>query len=132
MVRWDVERSPMSVQLLVGLGADHGLRPHVCLESTGLAEDSLRDTGTTVSARQELTVVANLLRALGDPPGLGLEAGIRYHLTTYGIWGFAMISSPAWRSAIDLGLRSLDLTFGFTRIQARDHGGAPGSSAPAS
>ncbi len=25
MVRWDVERSPMSVQLLVGLGADHGL-----------------------------------------------------------------------------------------------------------
>ena len=65
-------------------------------------------------------MIANLLRALGDPPGLGLEAGIRYHLTTYGIWGFAMISSPTWRSAIDIGLRYLDLTFAFTRIQARD------------
>ncbi len=122
MVRWDVERSPISVQLLVGLGADYGLPAPVCLESTGLAEESLRDTDATVSARQELTVVANVLRALGDPPGLGLEAGIRYHLTTYGIWGFAMISSPTWRSAIDIGLRYLDLTFAFTRIQARDRG----------
>jgi len=122
MVRWDVERSPMSVQLLTGLGADHGLPAHVCLESTGLAQEQLRDTGATVSARQELTVIANLQRALGDPPGLGLEAGIRYHLTTYGIWGFAMISSPTWRSAIDIGLRYLDLTFAFTRIAARDRG----------
>jgi hypothetical protein len=40
MVRWDVERSPMSVQLLVGLGVDHGLPSRVCLESTGLAGDS--------------------------------------------------------------------------------------------
>jgi AraC-like DNA-binding protein len=122
MVRWDVERPPMSVQLLIRLGADHGLSARVCLESTGLAEEGLSDTGATVSARQELTIIANLLRALGDPPGLGLEAGIRYHLTTYGIWGFAMISSPTWRSAIDIGLKYLDLTFAFTRIQARDRG----------
>lgn len=122
MVRWDVERSPMSVQLLVGLGADHGLPAPVCLESTGLAEEGLREVGTTASPRQELMVMANLLRVLGNPPGLGLEAGIRYHLTTYGIWGFAMISSPTWRSAIDTGLRYLDLTFAFTRIQARDRG----------
>jgi len=39
VVRWDVERSPMSVQLLVRLGADHGLPAQVCLESTGLAEE---------------------------------------------------------------------------------------------
>ena len=122
MVRWDVERSPMSVQLLVGLGADRGLPARVCLESTGLTEEHLRDTGAAVSARQELTVIENLLGELGDPPGLGLEAGIRYHLTTYGIWGFAMISSPTWRSAIDIGLRYLDLTFAFTRIVARDRG----------
>ena len=122
MVSWDVERSPMSVQLLVRLGADHGLPARACLESTRLTEEILRDTGATVSARQELTVIENLLRGLGDPPGLGLEAGVRYHLTTYGIWGFAMISSPTWRSAIDIGLRYLDLTFAFTRIQARDRG----------
>ena len=122
MVSWDVERSPMSVQLLVRLGADYGLPAEVALDSTGLTTERLRDTSATVSAHQELTVIANILQALGDPPGLGLEAGIRYHLTTYGIWGFAMISSPTWRSALDIGLRYLDLTFAFTRIRARDGG----------
>ena len=122
MVRWDVERSPMSVQLLVRLGADYGVPAEVALKSTGLVAERLRDPSTTVSARQELAVIANLLRALGDPAGLGLEAGIGYHLTTYGIWGFAMISSPTWRSALDIGLRYLDLTFAFTRIRVCDGG----------
>jgi len=112
----------MSVQLLTRLGADYGLPAEVCLDRTGQSVEGLRDPDATVSARQELTVIANLLRALGDPPAIGLEAGIRYHLTTYGIWGFAMISSPTWRSAIDVGLRYLDLTFAFTRIQAREQG----------
>lgn len=49
-------------------------------------------------------------------PGLGLLAGTRYHLTTHGIWGFALISSPNLRSAIGFGLRYLDLTFAFSRI----------------
>jgi hypothetical protein len=84
--------------------------------------EDLGDAAAAVGARQELTVTANLLSALGDPPGIGLESGIRYHLTIYGIWGFAMISSPSWRSAIDIGLRYLDLTFAFTRIAARDRG----------
>src|SRR5262249_28961738 len=85
-------------------------------------EPVLRDPSAAVSARQELTVIVNVLRALGNPPGLGLEAGVRYHLTTYGIWGFAMISSPSWRSAIELGLRYLDLTFAFTSIRGWDRG----------
>jgi Arabinose-binding domain of AraC transcription regulator, N-term len=97
MVRWDVERAPTSVQLLVGLGADYGLTAQTCLKRTGLRVENLGDPAAAVGARQELTVIANLLAALGDPPGIGLEAGIRYHLTTYGIWGFAMISSPSWR-----------------------------------
>ena len=73
MVSWDVERSPMSVQLLVRLGADHGLPAQACLESTRLTEESLRDTGATVSARQELTVIANLLRALAPMRFAGFD-----------------------------------------------------------
>jgi AraC-like DNA-binding protein len=110
------------VRLLTRLGAEHGLSPQVCLEGTGLQEPVLRDPFATVSARQELTVISNLLRALGNPPGLGLEAGVRYHLTTYGVWGFALLSSPTWRSAIEVGLRYLDLTFVFADIRARERG----------
>ena len=122
MVRWDVERAPGSVQLLTRLGADYGVPAQRCLERTGLNEEGLRDPAATVTAKQELAVIANLQRALSDTPGIGLEAGTRYHLTTYGIWGFALISSPTWRSALDVGLRYIDLTFAFTRIQAREQG----------
>jgi AraC-like DNA-binding protein len=122
MVRWDVERAPMSVQLLTRLGADYGVPARACLECTGLTEEDLRDPSATVTAKQELTLIANLVRTLGDTPGIGLDAGTRYHLTTYGIWGFALISSPTWRSAIDVGLRYIDLTFAFCRIQAREQG----------
>lgn len=120
MVRWDVERAPMSALLLTRLGADHGLAPSVCLDGTGLTERSLLDPDTTVTARQELTIIANLVGALPARPSLGLDAGVRYHLTTYGIWGYALISSRSWRSAIDVGLRFVDLTFAFTRIFALD------------
>ena len=116
MRRWDVERAPMSALLLTRLGADHGLAPSVCLDGTGLTERSLLDPDTTVTARQELTIIANLVGALPARPSLGLDAGVRYHLTTYGIWGYALISSRSWRSAIDVGLRFVDLTFAFTRI----------------
>jgi len=122
MVRWDVERAPGSVQLLTRLGGDYGVPAQACLERTGLSEECLRDPAATVTAKQEQTVIANLHRVLSDTPWIGLEAGTRYHLTTYGIWGFALISSPTWRSALDVGLRYVDLTFAFTRIQAREQG----------
>jgi AraC-like DNA-binding protein len=122
MVRWEVTRAPMSVQLLVTLGAERGVPAETCLARTGLREEVLRDPNVEVSAKQELTVIDNLVTALGDPPGLGIEAGVRYHLTTYGIWGFALISSPTWRSAIEVGLRHIDLTFAFCRFRAREDG----------
>lgn len=58
MVRWDVERAPTSVQLLVGLGADYGLTAQTCLERTGLRVENLGDPAAAVGARQELTVIA--------------------------------------------------------------------------
>ncbi|MFF0750455.1 AraC family transcriptional regulator [Streptomyces sp. NPDC004267] len=123
MGNWDIARPPASMRLLTGLGVDHGLPPWVCLEGTGIRVEELRDPAATVTVRQELTVISNLLRALGDPPGLGLEAGVRYHLTTYGVWGFAVSSSRDWRSAIETGLRHLDLTFAVGRIHARERVG---------
>lgn len=123
MVHWDLPRTPASVLLLTQLGAEHGVAVEDSLRGTRLRPEQLADPAADVSARQELTVIANLLAALGNRAGLGLEAGVRYHLTTYGIWGFAIISSPTARSAVEIGLRYLDLTFAFCRIQAREYAG---------
>ena len=120
MVNWNIPRTPTSVLVLVRLATEHGVTAEVCLRGTGLDMYRLQNPSSDVTARDEQIVIANLLEALDYPDGIGLAAGKRYHLTTYGIWGFALISSPTLRSAIDVGLRYLDLTFAFTRIRSRD------------
>jgi AraC-like DNA-binding protein len=102
---------------------ERGVPEDVALRGTRIRAEQLLNPDLEVSAKQELRVIANLLDALDDPAGLGLEAGARYHLTAYGIYGFALISSPSLRSAIEVGLRYLDLTFAFSRMRAREEDG---------
>lgn len=112
----DLPRPPASALLLTTLGQEHGVSADDALAGTGLALDTLTSPETSVSGRQELRLVQNLLAAVDDATGLGVEAGLRYHLTTHGIWGFALSSCPTVRSAIEVGLRYVDLTFAFTRM----------------
>ncbi|HKY58001.1 MAG TPA: AraC family transcriptional regulator [Aeromicrobium sp.] len=115
-------RPPTSLQVMVSFGEELGVSPEVALAGTGLRPEQVKDPTVEVTPRQELTVGTNVLDALGHPPGLGLELGLRYHLTTYGIWGFALASSPTFRSAIDVGLRYMDLAYSPGTIHARDVG----------
>ncbi|WP_394233429.1 AraC family transcriptional regulator [Pseudomonas anguilliseptica] len=109
-------RSITSAQLLTQLGLDHGLSVEQCLRDTGLSPLQLAELHSEIEGTQELQLVRNLIDALPDLDDLGLQAGLRYQLTTYGIWGYALLSSQSFRQAADLGLRYLDLTFAFNRI----------------
>jgi AraC-like DNA-binding protein len=120
---WDQLRSSASAALLVQLAAEHGITSQRCLRGTGITREALDDPAGEIRAHQELAVVRNIVRALGDPPGLGLEAGSRYHLTTYGIWGFALISSATLREAISVGVDFLDLSYTFVDIRTEEHAG---------
>ncbi|MFE6923883.1 AraC family transcriptional regulator [Nocardia sp. NPDC057663] len=119
MAHWDIPRTPMGALLTTRLGAERGVPVETCLRGTGLTADLLADPNAEISATAELAVIANLLRALDNPPGLGLRAGTLFRLTSYGMWGFALISSPTPRSAIQAGLQFIDLTFAFSDIQVR-------------
>ena len=110
------KRSITTLQLLTQLGLEHGLDLHTCLEGCGLTPLQLADTQHEIEPQQELRMVANLTQALAQITDLGLQAGLRYQLTTYGIWGYAMLSSQSFRQAAELGLRYLDLTFALTQI----------------
>jgi hypothetical protein len=108
-------RSAASALLLARLGAEHGVDPATTLAGTGLDLDALRMPGAEVTGRQELTLLRNL-QAACPLPELALEAGRRYHLTTYGIWGFALASSPTVRDALAVGSTFVDLSFTFCRL----------------
>lgn len=116
MPDWSLPRSPASALLLTRFGAEHGVPEDVCLRSTRLRPEVLADPHGEVTADQELHIVRNLLRALPQVAAPGLRAGARYHLTTHGIWGFALVSSSTLRDAITVGLRHLNLTFAFCHV----------------
>ncbi len=118
MSPWPERRSISSARILTGLAADYGVTPEQCLRGTGIPVAHLEDNTREIDARQELRIVDNLLDACGGfRPGMGLAAGLRYHLTSYGIWGYALISSPTLRDAIQMGMRYLDLSFAFVRVR---------------
>lgn len=114
MASWDFPRGPLGTRQFVQVGRAHGLAAATCLRGTGLTAAEL--TGSRqIEARQELQVASNLVGALGDRPGLGVEAGRGFTATGLGIWGFAVASSPTWRDALDVGLRFLPLTEAYLR-----------------
>ncbi|MDF1780196.1 MAG: AraC family transcriptional regulator [Alcanivoracaceae bacterium] len=100
--------------------ADKGMEAGDCLRDTGVAFAALSDPNATVTGTQELQLIRNLLRHFPDEPGLGLQVGSRYHFTSFGALGFALMSSPSVRSALDVALGYFPLTFAFTRFKVED------------
>jgi AraC-like DNA-binding protein len=119
MPDWDYPRSIVSTQLLVELGTDHAMSVSDCLADTGIDPAWLTDPHALIAAHQELTLLRNLKRAIPNPT-LGLTAGTRYHLTTFGILGFALTSSPTLRHAFQFGVRNMDLTFMFCTVHLEE------------
>ncbi|RDI46727.1 AraC family transcriptional regulator [Nocardia mexicana] len=116
MITTDQLRPPASAALLVRVGGDHGVPTEVCLTRTGITADQLDDPDYAVPAGAELQIVRNLQAALPDVDALGLEAGRRYHVTTHGVWGFALASCRDGWEALELGVRFLGLTWAFCDI----------------
>ena len=111
---WGFPRSVAGVALVLQFAEEHGVERADVLRGVQLDEELLADPTSEVEATVELTVLENLAQALGDRPGLGLELGSRYHLTSFGILGYALMSSRTVADAMRLALRFLDLSHIFT------------------
>lgn len=115
------ERRITSLRILTGFGVEHGVPAAALLAGTGVREEQLADPACTVTGRQELRLMANLVERLGETvPALGLEAGRRYHFTAFGALGLAIASSPTLRSALDVAQRFAELAFGFASVEIED------------
>ncbi|AXQ30382.1 AraC family transcriptional regulator [Solimonas sp. K1W22B-7] len=118
----ETPRSVISANLLTQLAVSRGMDVADCLRDTGIDAATLADPRSQISAEQELRLVRNIVRELRHLPDLGLDAGLRYHLAVYGIWGFALVSSPTFRSAADIATRYLDLSYAFVRFRMEPRG----------
>jgi AraC-like DNA-binding protein len=93
-----------SFPLMLEVMQEQGVAAASILKNTGLEATDLAMEGTLVSFLQALKFVRNILKhsPLAD---IGLHIGDRYHVSTYGVLGYAMMSCGTWGDALALGRR---------------------------
>lgn len=119
---WDFKRNPGSVRLMVDFGCEQGLTPLQLLAGSGLLPTQLDDHTVELKSEQELQVIRNLLGLLPGRSNLGIDVGLRYRLSTFGMWGYGIISSATGADAMALAMRFQQLTFTFTQFAYREEG----------
>lgn len=110
-------RNITSVQIIVAYGVELGIDVNLLLQGSGLVSYQLTKHDMQVEDKQELQILKNLMINTTSPFKVGMELGSRYHLTSYGIMGYALLASSTPRKAIELGLRFLDLTYVYSKIE---------------
>lgn len=118
---WDLPRSPTAARNLVDTAVAHGVSAESCLRDTGLTVANLEDPDAVVQADQELAIIRNLIAQTGNLPGLGIEAGLRYQLSSAGILGFACLSSSTVREALSIVQRYAVLGSLFHTVSVEYH-----------
>jgi hypothetical protein len=102
---WDFRRSVAGLSVIVDFAADHGVTAAAVLDGTAADVPSLDDPTALVPAAAELTALRNLVRELPGRLTLGVELGSRYHVTSFGILGLALLSSRTVLDAMNLAPR---------------------------
>ncbi len=107
---WTFPRAAAGIDILVEFGRRQGLAPRSLLAGTGLPADGL-DPRAEITAAQELRVVRNLVRRLGAD--IGPAVGRCYQPESFGVFGFALLSSRTLLDAMQVALRFIDLSHTF-------------------
>jgi AraC-like DNA-binding protein len=74
------------------------------LRAAGLKADDIASPQTLVSIDQILSVYQSIVDQMRDPL-LAYELGSAFHVTDYGMYGFAMLSSADYRRALEITLQ---------------------------
>lgn len=119
---WDFPRHVGGIAVLVAHAEATGMPARSALSGTGLSIRDLGEPEREVTADQELRVVRNLLRHPHAATRSGVVLGRRYRVDTFGIAGYALVSSRTLLDAMNFTLRYLDLTFTFSIPHARIDG----------
>jgi AraC-like DNA-binding protein len=93
-----------SFPLMLEIMQELGVAPTSVLNNTGLDLATVSREETRVSFLQALKFVRNLLKH-SPRADIGLHIGDRYHISTYGVLGYAMMSCTTWADALRLAGR---------------------------
>lgn len=97
------------ISAVVDTLAGDGIPSALTLAGSGIEAAQLADPSTRVSYRQIETVFRNAMRLSRDPT-VALRAGRRMHITSYGMYGYAILSSPTTAESIAFGVKCHRIT----------------------
>jgi AraC-like DNA-binding protein len=100
----DRVEAPHKLVVLVDILREEGVAPEEVLAGSGIDPQQISMPAMRISARQLLTACGNALR-LSKDPGLAIKAGKRIHITHFGLYGYALLSSATPRDAIDFAIK---------------------------
>lgn len=112
----NIKRSIVSIKLQVDYATKHGMTIEQCLTGSGLTEKDINNASYEIVPQQELAVIRNLSVFLQPNFFHALAIGHQYHLTSYGIWGFALTACKDIAESTQFALDHIDLTFAFCKI----------------
>jgi hypothetical protein len=102
---WNEKRyAPYKLAALVDVLSEQGIAPEASLSGTGLSPESLAHPKTLTSVRQYITVTYNALQMSKDPEN-PFRVGSRIPLSAYGMYGFALVSSPTIREYFQVAVK---------------------------
>ena len=116
MISEDSYRPVTSLRLLCEIATQLGIDKTKSLEQTGLTIKDLDKTDLQLTLGQELRAIENVVRLLPNKVGLGVLVGRQMHVNMFGIWGFAILSSPTLRVAIATAADFMNLSFAVADI----------------
>lgn len=113
--------APLKIAAVVQVLAEVGVAADAVLAGTGLSAEAIADASTRTSIAQLLTVGRNVIR-LHQAPGIGLTIGQRLHVTSYGMYGYALLCAGTLRQAFEIAMRYHPLATPMMRIHwVEDH-----------
>lgn len=115
--------SVAKIAMIVDLLADEGISPEEALADVCLSPGQLRSPATKVSAAQVLQSYRNAIKLSGNPQ-FAYHAGSKSCVSTYGIYGFAILSSPDFRETMAFAEAYHQLATPLMNVRFREEEGA--------
>lgn len=104
-------RPATSLRAMCETVAELGGDPATCLKNTGITPEQLTQPDLRLTLAQEVTAIENLVRLFPNKVGLGVSVARRLHLGAFGIYGFAILTSPTARAAAETAVRFANLSY---------------------
>lgn len=96
--------APAKILTVLQVLSEYGVSAGDALVGTDLSLDEVRDPDARTSVQQLIEVGRHAIRLSGLPE-LGLIVGQRLHVTSYGLYGYAMLCADTMRHGLEMSIK---------------------------